>query len=48
MLSGSAATETYGDVRRRELFQAMLMAWLAGSGHGLAVVGPPPPGASWS
>lgn len=30
LLSGCAATVTYGEVRRRELFQAMLMAWLVG------------------
>jgi hypothetical protein len=30
LLSGCASTETYGDVRRRELFQAMLTAWLLG------------------
>ena len=30
LLSGCAATETYGEVRRRELFSAMLTAWLLG------------------
>jgi hypothetical protein len=30
MMSGCANTETLGEVRRRELFQAMLMAWLLG------------------
>lgn len=29
-LSGCASTSTYGEVRRRELFNAMLMAWLLG------------------
>ena len=30
LLAGCAATETVGEVRRRELFQAMLTAWLLG------------------
>ena len=30
VMLGCANTETYGEVRRRELFQAMLMAWLLG------------------
>ncbi len=49
MMSGCANTETLGEVRRRELFQAMLMAWLLG----LALVWrwwsrsrPKPPGSS--
>ncbi|WP_406698726.1 hypothetical protein V5E97_07550 [Singulisphaera sp. Ch08] len=29
-LSGCSSTLTYGEVRRRELFRAMLMAWLVG------------------
>jgi hypothetical protein len=49
MLTGCAKTETLGDIRRRELFQAMLTAWLLG----LALVWrwwsrskPKPPGSS--
>jgi hypothetical protein len=30
LMAGCAAPETYGEFRRRELFQAMLMAWLLG------------------
>ena len=30
LTAGCAPTETYGEIRRRELFQAMLMAWLIG------------------
>ena len=30
LVTGCGATETLGEVRRRELFQAMLMAWLLG------------------
>jgi hypothetical protein len=30
LMGGCAAPETYGEVRRRELFQSMLMAWLLG------------------
>lgn len=30
MMSGCASTITYGEVRRRELFQAFLVAWLLG------------------
>jgi hypothetical protein len=30
LTAGCAATVTYGEVRRRELFQALLMAWLLG------------------
>ena len=30
LMLGCANTETYGEVRRRELFRAMLMAWLIG------------------
>ncbi len=30
LMAGCAATETYGEVRRRELFRAILMAWLLG------------------
>jgi MFS family permease len=49
LMSGCAKTLTYGEVRRRELFQSMLMAWLLG----LALAWrwwsrsrPKPPGAS--
>jgi hypothetical protein len=30
VMAGCTKTETFGEVRRRELFQAMLMAWLLG------------------
>lgn len=30
LMVGCGATETYGEVRRRELFQSLLMAWLLG------------------
>jgi hypothetical protein len=30
LMSGCGKTETYGEIRRRDLFQAMLLAWLLG------------------
>ncbi len=30
LMAGCGGTVTYGEVRRRELFQALLMAWLLG------------------
>ena len=30
LMAGCAGTETYGEVRRRELFEAMLVSWLLG------------------
>ncbi|WP_435008404.1 hypothetical protein P12x_005618 [Tundrisphaera lichenicola] len=34
MMAGCSGTVTYGEVRRRELFQALLLAWLLGLGLG--------------